>query len=101
MHVDTVVFRSEAVLIMPAAIRPESLLVDEENTNHHLMDVKRPHNRHKKTAGRINVTGINTGFEPQRSAAKKAVTNPPRFTVCKRNRQPFPGPAPARIGTTY
>jgi hypothetical protein len=48
MHVDTVVFRSEAVLIMPAAIRPESLLVDEENTNHHLMDVKRPHNRIKK-----------------------------------------------------
>jgi hypothetical protein len=28
MHVDTVVFRGEAVLMMPEAIRPETLLVD-------------------------------------------------------------------------
>jgi hypothetical protein len=30
MHVDTVVFRSEAVLMMPETIRPETLLVDEK-----------------------------------------------------------------------
>ena len=30
MHVDTVVFRGEAVLMIPEAIRPEMLLVDEK-----------------------------------------------------------------------
>lgn len=72
MHGDRVVFRGEAVLIMPAAKRPESLLVDEKDTNHHPMDVKRTHNRNKRTAGGINATGINTDFELQRTSAKKA-----------------------------
>jgi len=31
MHFDTVVFRGEVVLMMPEAIRPETLLVDGKN----------------------------------------------------------------------
>lgn len=45
MHFDSVVFRGEAVLMMPEAIRPETLLVDEKIRPLYMGDFCNPRQR--------------------------------------------------------